>query len=592
MWAARQMSRPPADFRGWRRSEHTRRRFLLVLAAGSLALLFGRSLLVHMAWSADPFTYNDDARQQIYPFYRYEDPRLFPDDLPARYYLDTFPIGYRLWYMALAPIAGAAVVSKVLPYLLFTAMLTLAGLAAYRLGGLLPAWFTLAFGLSSPYFLARLAGGLPRAWGFTLIAGAIAALVYGRVAALALCALLGAALYPPAAVVCGMALATVLLLLPRQDRGTAAGWDRRKRLIVVALTAAGCVFLLLPAALNTSTYGRVLRPADVGAYPELGVGGRYLPEDRAPFAPLATALLNALADTFEGGATAWAPALDSRLRRSLGPLQLPLHTWLLIVIGGITCAGLIVKVRTDAAARRIGALVLVVCAAYLLARPIAPYFYLPQRYTAYPIPLLAIILFPVAAQVLAGAVGPAGAAAWSGRAGVLLVGGICYGLLGGRGDAKAGLQTFATRDTTIYRFFQTLPKETRLAGWPTDIANNIPYLARRQVLLAQETHQAFHQGYTDEMRRRMRALIDAYYATDPAPLIRLRDGFDVDYLVVDLRHFSTQPPEYFAPFDAWVRGARQAAPRDPQALEVFRVMARAAVYREGSLVVLDLKRVP
>ncbi len=153
------------------------------------------------------------------------------------------------------------------------------------------------------------------------------------------------------------------------------------------------------------------------------------------------------------------------------------------------------------------------------------------------------------------------------------------------------MYSFADRNTQIYEFLATLPKEARLAAWPTGIANNIPYLSRREILINEETHQAFHKAYADEMRHRMRAVIDAYYATDPVPLLKLRDEFGVEYLLIDEKHFSTEPPSYFKPFDAWVREAQQSAPADPGELEVLRQMKHATVFREGSLVVLDLQRV-
>jgi hypothetical protein len=560
----------------------------LVLVIGSLVILFGGTLRQHIERSADPFTFNDDVRQQIYPFYKYEDPQLFPDDLPARYYLDNFPLGYRLLYTALVPAFGTAGVSKGLPYVLFAILLLMAGLAASRLGGWLPAWFTLAFCLSGSYFLARIAGGLPRSFAFPLLACAIAALASGRMYALALCTVLGAALYAPVAVVCGLTLACVLLGLPARDRGDAARWGLKQRLVVLGLTALVAALLLVPVSLNGQQYGRILRPADVVDYPEAGEGGRYGPNDRAPFAPLPEATLHMLQITFTSSGAPWSPTLRTWLMHSVGPWQVP---WVLLGMAAIISGGFVLKATTSAAARRIGAFLLAACMAYVIARPIAPYFYLPQRYMVYSVPLLGVILFPVTVQALTIVFGRFGQNVWVGSVAVVLVCGLALYALGGRGTAQAGLYPFADPNVNIYRFLATLPKEARVAAWPSGIANNIPYLSRREVLINQETHQAFHQGYVEEMRRRMRALIDAYYATDPVPLVKLRDDFGVDYLLVDETHFASKPPTYFKPFDAWVREAQHNAPAEHDELEVFRQMAQASVFRDGTLVVLDLRRV-
>ncbi len=564
----------------------------LALCIGSLGLFFGPALVAHVAHAADPLVFSDDVRQQIYPFFTFRDPQLFPDDLPARYYLDSYPLGYRLLYTWLAPFFDPAAVSKVVPYLLLGILLAAIGLASYRLGGWLAAWFTLVFGLSTPYFLARLAGGLPRSFGLTLLACAIAALVRGRIILLALCAVLGAAFYAPVAVLCGLAFAVVLFVVPRQDRGEAAAWSLRKRLVATSCTMLLCVLLLLPVALSSSKYGRILVPSDVREYPELGIGGRYGPDDRAPFDSLATAMLKMLPEAFRGRESYSDPELYAQIAAfSATPWATSPYQWGMLAIAGVLGAGLVVKAGASPGARRLGTLLFAVCFAYVSAAPVAPYLYLPQRYTAYAIPLLAVILFPTAAGAIADALGRHRRGIWMRRGAVLLACGTCYAVMGGRGNPRAGMITVSADQAQIYRFVDSLPKAARLAAWPGEVAANIPYVSRREVLISPETHQVFHQRYADEMRSRMHALIDAYYATDPAPLIKLRDAFGVAFLVVDTDDFSKSPPTYFRPFDAWALAARQKAPRDVRELEVFRQMAHAAVFRSGSLVVLDLQRI-
>ena len=89
--------------------------------------------------------------------------------------------------------------------------------------------------------------------------------------------------------------------------------------------------------------------------------------------------------------------------------------------------------------------------------------------------------------------------------------------------------------------------------------NDLPSLSHRRALLTLETHQAFHLGFAEEMRRRMRALLDAYFDTTGAALAQLRDAFGVTHLLVDTTHFGSTPPPYFAPFDEWTRMAHAKA---------------------------------
>ena len=72
--------------------------------------------------------------------------------------------------------------------------------------------------------------------------------------------------------------------------------------------------------------------------------------------------------------------------------------------------------------------------------------------------------------------------------------------------------------------------------------------------MTRETHMPFHRRYAELTRERMRALIAAYFASDPAPLRTLHQRYGVTHLLVDRRHFAFPPP-YFAPFDAETRVA-------------------------------------
>jgi hypothetical protein len=154
---------------------------------------------------------------------------------------------------------------------------------------------------------------------------------------------------------------------------------------------------------------------------------------------------------------------------------------------------------------------------------------------------------------------------------------------------RTGLTVDVQQDSQVFEFLRRLPDASLIAGWPSDeTVDSIPFLTRRSAFVTYETHQAFHQAYLDEMRRRMRALIDAIFATDPAPLVRLRDDWGVTYLIVDLRYYGPSPPTYFKPFDGWIRVAVERG-RDA-GFELPRQIKPAAVFSHGSLSVLDLRQ--
>jgi hypothetical protein len=221
---------------------------------------------------------------------------------------------------------------------------------------------------------------------------------------------------------------------------------------------------------------------------------------------------------------------------------------------------------------------------YSVARSVAPNLYLPQRYVLFPAPITATVILAAAG---AGFVSPR----FSERhphlpaLAALLLGLVTLYVLGGRGTSSAGL-TVNLPEGGLYRFVQSLPKSALLAGFPDGLANNAPYVTRRAVLISGETHQAFHAGYTDEMRTRLKAIVRALYAEDAGPLVELRERFGVTHFYFQRAHL-TRPPTYFAPFDRMVRAAVAESHGKPRFLASPEA-TKARVYDDGNVVVLDL----
>jgi len=144
-------------------------------------------------------------------------------------------------------------------------------------------------------------------------------------------------------------------------------------------------------------------------------------------------------------------------------------------------------------------------------------------------------------------------------------------------------------EAQLLRKIAALPKHSVVAGWPNGPVDDVPYVARRTILMSGETYMPYHRGYTDMMRRRMEALIAAYTATSQEPLRRLRDEFKVTHLILDTSYVRAgRPPRYFRPFEPMIRSA--AARAKGQTLELERQLPVTSVYTRGSTVLLDLAK--
>jgi len=564
---------------------HARRPWPALLLLASLVAFYAPVIVANMGRAADPLRFNDDARQQIWPFLRYYDAHLFHNDLIADYYLACTPAGYKLLYASAAKWVDPRSLSKVLPYLLLALTVAACARAAGRLEGKWAAWGTAALCLGAPVFLERMGGGLPRAFAFPLYALAALALVGGRPLLLAAVVVISAAFYPTVAVTSGLALAAMLLLLPSRQRGGAARWGLGRRLGVTAATAVLAALLVWPTQQASSAYGAVIRPSDAAEFPEVGPGGRYADEDRAPglfsrsdLAELVRAPLSGL-----GGPGSAGHSIFAHPGR-----KVPL--WLFAVLGGVGTATLVVR---DVCTRRLLLLAGAALLAHIVSIPLSPYLYLPERYLAYPLPVIAAVLAPVGIAALPIRFAQA-SHSQSARGPTMLA--ICGAYLlflfftDGRSVRSAGLDYAVTDHLAIYAYLRDkTPAYTIVAGWPSEV-DDIPYVCQRSVLVSRETHQAFHHDFAMRMRARADAVIDALYAPDRSGLQRLRDNFGVNYLIVSSKLYGPTAPKYFAPFDQRVADARQALGGAPAGAQ--REINNLAVLKDGDWALLDLDVLP
>jgi hypothetical protein len=553
-----------------------------------LLLGYGAALEAHMKRSSNPFVFNDDVRPLIYAFFPFHETGIFPHDYFAAYHRACFfPPGYSAFYRLGARVADPACISKMLPYFLLALTVVVVALAARRLAGYLGALLAAALVLSQGVFLDCMAGGLPRAFAFPALALTATALVYGRPRLLAGIVCTSAGFYPVAAIPGGIALMLWLFALPATERGEAADWALARRVRLVIVTASISALILLPMLVGAQAYGRRLGRGDVSSYPETGIGGRYaiqtsvslfetFPQDvihvaRQFFTPVGKPWSQKVRD--------WANNHDGTGANSNGDLILEFVAGVLLV-GGVLIAG------RSSAGRRLLLLGAAAWLGYLAARWLAPYFYFPERYVTYPIAILLVLLIPAAGAAIGAQLSGRRLAALGRSAGVMMIAAVVLLPFGGRGSTDAGLDVDAESQRRLYDFLGRLPKDILIAGWPTDV-DNVPYVSRRQVFISYELHQVLHQGYADEMRRRMRALIDAYFATDPRPLVRLRDEFGVTHLIFQQSRLE-EPPTYFRPFSVWARKAFNDGVG--RGFEIPRQVDAAMVFSDGPFVVLDLRR--
>lgn len=558
------------------------RRGVAVLALGVLAVSFGPNLAESVRSSRDALRFNDDARQQIWPFLAQRDPALFQNDYLAAYQRKLVPVGFAGLYGLTARVIDPRALSKIIPFVLLAALVAAAWCVGHRLGGLSAAWGAAAICLSNGAYFASMGGGLPRAFGYPLLAVAALALVNGMPLTLIAVTLLGALLYYPVAVISGVALA-LLLWLPARWGGLDAPWSVRRRLLTVGGTAAATALLLLPNVTGLQHYGPSVGPSGWSQYPEAGPDGRFAEYDvvgRTPVTEIPRTWARVLVDGIRDRRSSWGLSISAFGKAHGRPVA--------IAFLGVFALGLARLTQRDLRARRVLLLAVAGLCAYVLAWVAVPFLYVPGRYVTLTLPLIFALTFPASVGALAASARRAGVP-WWGKDAFTVVGSMLFVLLlGGSGttDGAANIRVTPEQEP-LYEFVSRLPPNALVAGWPTTM-DDIPYVAKRKVLITRELHLAYHERYLAEMRRRMIAIVAAYFANDLDPLVRLRESFGVTHLILDLRHFVGSPPRYFAPFQPAIDHAVAQLDRDSERLRQRRT---SEVYRGGSFVVLDLSKV-
>ena len=545
---------------------------LVLIGLGVAAGVWGPALRAHEQATRSRFA--DDVCQHVAPFLQAApagagEARGYID----RYWRACLPPGYRALYGIGGRWVSPRTISHALPFALLAALVGALAAGGARFGGVPAAVGCGLLGLGSEMFLSRMEGGLPRAFAFPLVALMANFAVRGQVRWLAGTVCAAFAFYP-AVGVAGLLALGLVLLLPAQDRGEAAGWSWRKRAVGLGLAGLLCAGLVAPNFLALRPYGAGIAPRDYVEFPEAAPGGRLGGADRSDFRMSPVSCVAEYApDAFVHSNSPWRRALGlPRLANSAR-----VFLWLEVVLAVVALPAL----ARNAAGRRLIVLTAAVGAAYGISLAATPALFMPERHVAYAVPVLAVLWLAAAATALP-------------RLGKKCGGGCALGLvalsllfLGG--TPKPEQATVAVHDGRLYEFLAGLSAESFIAGWPNWMSP-VPFLCGRDVLVSYETHLPYHRAYAEEMRRRMRDLVAAYFAQDAAALRDLRERHGVTHLVVDIGHLQ-RAPVYFHPFVAEIRQAFSAG--QAGGFEVLRQRSGpGVVYDDGAHFVIELGRIP
>jgi hypothetical protein len=474
-----------------------------------------------MAPGLRPNTIQDDARQHIFWLQKYRDPELFRGDLIADYFEAVAPLGYKGLYWLLVRAVEPLVASKLLPPVLG---LVAVGLT-YGLVRALHPWAGCAFLASvllgwHVWQLDDVVSGTPRAFALPLLLAVVWALVAGR-ALLAGLLVGGLGLMYSQVSLVGLGLLAAGLVRWRHRR---PGLVRERRpWLALALAIALVAAAVLPVLRQLDRFGPVVTASVAREMPEFQTGGRlgYFTDDRFRFwiASNLSGLDLRARDRLLGG----FPVLFE-----LALLATPLPLLVLTRRGTPLVAAL--SPRTIVLVE----LLAVSVALFFLAHLLVFRLHFPNRYVKTSLQIIlacsAGLGLGLLIQLLVGRF----AEQWR----MIAAGGLTLAFATGLALYPAGYVTYFVRDEhpRISAYVRGLPKDTLIAGAPRGM-HTLAAFGARPVFHSLEHALAFHLGYYDQMRERMNALVEAYYAESPQVVLDFADRYGVDLFVVDRRAY-------------------------------------------------------
>ena len=565
-------------------------RLFIIIIVCLFVVLFAPLLIKHYNLVHDPWIINDDQRAQIFEFYNEGGEWVFNGDYIVDYYKRAFfPPGFNVLYSFAGFLGDPLIFSKYLQEFLFVVFLIFLFLIGKDQGNILVGMLCLLCGFLSDYYLFSVAGGLPRAFSFPLIAGFCWGLISWKLWIIIPMLLLQLLFYPPSALPCCITF-TVWLLFPHLTGMDTKRFNVKKRLFILALVGMLAFIIVLPNIISRS-YGEKITYQNMHEYPEIGKNGRYRnhPYFVPPFPSLTKQALKTAEKSFSGNGFFKISDAGKKI--------------ILVLFGLMSLVGwaFLINQRKKACALLI--LLASGCLGYQIAIWLWPYLFIPERSIVYTFPIalhIGLVLGTIEflKNVFQKIPLPKPDTAIAIASLILFI--FMTAFLVDKNLPGKGLYSEHKR-AEFYEYIKyNLPQSALLAGFPQDV-DSIPLLSRKHILAGGETYRVHYTKYVLEMRKRTAAVIDAVFSDNVEAIKRLRDEFHVTHLVFNWlyyqpvydksgRYLGSYAPDLFAPHNTHLETLIRDVPLEKRAL--WRLAGDLEEKRIGTMGILDLSKLP
>lgn len=509
---------------------------------GAVILVMALSTSVFLVGNYDIFSnhylINDDVRQQLFWMERWQDPELFQNDFLANYSEAYVPVGVRTIYRFASLWFDPLLFSKILTAILFVVTAALWFVWGRLFGDNLTAFIVVLVYFLFTGFQAQMAGGLSRGFVFPLLIAYLYFISRGDIFKGGVVVLVQSFFNPYVFLLCLLTqvLFVSLEIAPRVFPKTFAttepisdlGKFIRRLLVLNIPVIIGVVFTVFNILWYQSNLGHLISCSEMVGKSEYTEFGRYqLYPTPSFFYELIRPWEFNLSFPYWGPVAGWIMALAT--------------------IGIFVYAGLNYQpVVNWKGLRGLFLIIPVSLFLYVVARLFLVKLFVPRRYLFYTLNIICCIGFAVAIRIILENIELSRT-----KMCLILVALLVFASFKGR-----HIELFDySHDHSLYKFLQTTPKNTLIAGWP-ELMDNVMTFGNRRAFVTYELSHTWVEPYWSEVKKRTFDLFKAYYSSSPEEIKAFCKSRGIEYLIVREMDFSPQrlsePNLYFEPFNGFI----------------------------------------
>ena len=506
---------------------------ILVIAVATAVFYFGNYDIF-----SNHYLINDDVRQQLFWMERWQDPELFQNDFLANYSEAYVPIGVRAIYRLTSLWFDPLLFSKILTAILFVVTAALWFVWGRLFGDNLTAFIVVLVYFLFTGFQAQMAGGLSRGFVFPLLIAYLYFISRGDIFKGGVVVLVQSFFNPYVFLLClfTQALVVSLKIAPRVFPKTFAitepisdlGKFIRRLLVLNIPVIIGVVFTVFNILWYQSNLGHLISCWEMVGKSEYTEFGRYqLYPTPSFFYELIRPWVFNLSFPYWGPIAGWIMALLTIAVFAYAAVNYqPVVKW-----NGLRGLFLIIPVSLFL---------------YVVARIVLVKLFVPRRYIFYTLNIIYCIGFAVAIRIIFDKIELNRTKIF-----VVLVALLLFASIKGR-----HIELFDySHDHSLYKFLQTTPKNTLIAGWP-ELMDNVMTFGNRRAFVTYELSHTWVEPYWTEVKKRTFDLFRAYYSSSPEEIKAFCKSRGIEYLIVREEDFKPQRLNgsnlYFEPFNGFI----------------------------------------